>query len=47
MALDLDEESSEPGTVLAIEWPENIKKWLTGKKIIKVLIVCFCRFEYL
>ncbi|HPN15437.1 MAG TPA: tRNA (adenosine(37)-N6)-threonylcarbamoyltransferase complex ATPase subunit type 1 TsaE [bacterium] len=37
-ALDLDEELSEPGTVLVIEWPENIQKWLTGKKIIKVLI---------
>lgn len=37
-ALNLDEELSEPGTVLVIEWPENIKKWLTGKKIVKVLI---------
>ncbi len=38
LALDLDEELSEPGTALVIEWPENIKKWLTGKMVIKVLI---------
>lgn len=29
--LDLDAELSEPGTVLAIEWPENVKKWLSRR----------------
>lgn len=38
LALDLDEELSESGTVLVIEWPENIKKWLAPKACIKVKI---------
>ena len=27
--LNLEEELKEPGTILSIEWPENIKNWLT------------------
>lgn len=27
--LDLDAELFEPGTVLVLEWPENVKKWLS------------------
>ena len=36
LPLNLDEELAEPGTVLAIEWPENLQAWLerqTTKKI--------------
>ena len=36
VALDLDEELLEPGTVVLIEWPENIKGWLKGKKAIRI-----------
>lgn len=32
VVLDLDEELAEPGTVLLIEWPGNIKGWLADKK---------------
>lgn len=38
IVLDLDEELTEPGTVLLIEWPENVKKWLKAKKTIDVSI---------
>ncbi|MDD5437687.1 MAG: tRNA (adenosine(37)-N6)-threonylcarbamoyltransferase complex ATPase subunit type 1 TsaE [Patescibacteria group bacterium] len=38
IVLDLDEELAVPGTVLLIEWPENIKQWLKGRKTIKVKI---------
>lgn len=38
LALDLDEELSEPGTVLIIEWPENIKGWLKDRGVIQVFI---------
>ncbi|MFA6099817.1 MAG: tRNA (adenosine(37)-N6)-threonylcarbamoyltransferase complex ATPase subunit type 1 TsaE [Patescibacteria group bacterium] len=39
VVLDLDEELMEPGTVVLIEWPENIKRWLKNKKqTIKVVI---------
>lgn len=27
--LDLDAELSAPGTILVLEWPENVKKWLS------------------
>jgi tRNA threonylcarbamoyladenosine biosynthesis protein TsaE len=30
--LDLDAELSEPGTILVLEWPENIKVWLKKRK---------------
>ena len=36
LPLNLDEELTEPGTILAIEWPENLQAWLdrqTTKKI--------------
>ncbi|MSR85116.1 tRNA (adenosine(37)-N6)-threonylcarbamoyltransferase complex ATPase subunit type 1 TsaE [Candidatus Uhrbacteria bacterium] len=32
LPLNLDEELAEPGTIMAIEWPENIKKWLTHQR---------------
>lgn len=38
MVLDLFEEISDPGTVMIIEWPENIKKIVTRLKPIKVEI---------
>ncbi|MFH1078268.1 MAG: tRNA (adenosine(37)-N6)-threonylcarbamoyltransferase complex ATPase subunit type 1 TsaE [Patescibacteria group bacterium] len=38
LALDLDEELSDGKTVVAIEWPENIKSWLKGKILISVRI---------
>lgn len=38
VVLDLDEELREPGTVVLIEWPENVKAWLTKKHPVKVLI---------
>ncbi len=28
LALNLEEEISEPGTLIVIEWPENIQAWL-------------------
>jgi tRNA threonylcarbamoyladenosine biosynthesis protein TsaE len=34
LVLNLDEELAEPGTILAIEWPENIEKWLRTKKVL-------------
>ncbi len=36
LALDMDEELSEPGTVLFIEWPENLQVWMkkqTGPRL--------------
>lgn len=38
VVLDLDEELMEPGTVVLIEWPENIKSWLLKKHPIEVRI---------
>ena len=39
LALDLDEELLESGSVMIIEWPEKIKNWLSRKKnVIKVNI---------
>lgn len=40
VVLDLDEELSEPGTVVLIEWPENAKKWIKShaKQIVQVTI---------
>jgi len=38
VVLALDEELMEPGTAVLIEWPENIKVWLSKKHPIKVLI---------
>jgi tRNA threonylcarbamoyladenosine biosynthesis protein TsaE len=38
VVLALDEELMEPGTAVLIEWPENIKNWLSKKHPIKVLI---------
>lgn len=32
IALDLDEALAEPGTVMAIEWPENVASWLERQK---------------
>jgi tRNA threonylcarbamoyladenosine biosynthesis protein TsaE len=31
LPLDLDEELSEPGTILVIEWPEKIPHWLAAR----------------
>lgn len=30
--LNLDEELREPGAIMAIEWPQNVKRWLQKKK---------------
>ena len=38
VVLDLDEELLEPGTVVLVEWPENIKGWMKGKNTIQVNI---------
>ncbi len=38
VALDLDEELLEPGTVVLVEWPENIKNWMADKHAITVEI---------
>lgn len=38
LALDLDEELADKETAVAIEWPENIKPWLKGRKVISVEI---------
>ncbi|MDD5726098.1 MAG: tRNA (adenosine(37)-N6)-threonylcarbamoyltransferase complex ATPase subunit type 1 TsaE [Patescibacteria group bacterium] len=38
VVLDLDEELMEPGTVVLIEWPENIRSWLSKKHPIEVRI---------
>ena len=38
LALDLFEEIAEPGTLMIIEWPENIKKLVARLKPIKVKI---------
>jgi tRNA threonylcarbamoyladenosine biosynthesis protein TsaE len=38
VVLDLDEELMELGTVVFIEWPENIKSWLSKKHPIEVRI---------
>lgn len=38
VVLDLDEELLEPGTVALIEWPENIKGWLKGKRPVEIKI---------
>ncbi len=37
-ALDLEEELTVPGTVLAIEWPEKIESWFKNKQVIKMSI---------
>lgn len=29
LALELDDELAEPGTVMIIEWPERVKSWLS------------------
>jgi tRNA threonylcarbamoyladenosine biosynthesis protein TsaE len=39
LALDLDEELSGGETVLVIEWPEKVKKWLSTKSAIRLTIV--------
>ncbi|MDD2786081.1 MAG: tRNA (adenosine(37)-N6)-threonylcarbamoyltransferase complex ATPase subunit type 1 TsaE [Patescibacteria group bacterium] len=40
VVLDLDEELSEPGTVVLIEWPENARSWLKkyAKQTVQVMI---------
>jgi len=38
LALDLDEELADKKTAVAIEWPENIKSWIQGRKVISVEI---------
>lgn len=38
LPLNLQEELSEPGTVLAIEWPENIQSWLKKINVPKIFI---------
>lgn len=38
LALDLDRELGDGKTVLAIEWPENVKNWLKNKPAIRIEI---------
>jgi len=38
LALDLDEELADNKTAVAIEWPENIKTWLKGRKMVSIEI---------
>jgi tRNA threonylcarbamoyladenosine biosynthesis protein TsaE len=38
LPLDLDEELHIPGTILAVEWPENIPNWLSKRKVHKLNI---------
>ncbi len=39
LALDLDEELMESGTVMIIEWPERVEKWIKKQKeLIRVKI---------
>jgi tRNA threonylcarbamoyladenosine biosynthesis protein TsaE len=38
IVLDLDEELAASDTAIVIEWPEQIKKWLKGKKYISLKI---------
>lgn len=37
LALNLEEERDEPGTILVIEWPEQISSWLQKQKGVKRL----------
>lgn len=39
LALDLDEERTEPGTVLVIEWPEQVMSWLERVKPVYWLLI--------
>ena len=32
LPLDLDEELTDGNAVLVLEWPENVKKWLAGRR---------------
>ncbi|MCW1891673.1 MAG: tRNA (adenosine(37)-N6)-threonylcarbamoyltransferase complex ATPase subunit type 1 TsaE [Candidatus Uhrbacteria bacterium] len=32
IALDLDEELAIPGTILVLEWPERVSRWLSTRK---------------
>jgi tRNA threonylcarbamoyladenosine biosynthesis protein TsaE len=36
--LDLDAELLEPGTILVLEWPENVKTWLKKRKHVTLRI---------
>lgn len=38
LALDLDEELAEPGTVMIIEWPEQIPKWVKKHQAQKIAV---------
>ncbi|MDO8617993.1 MAG: tRNA (adenosine(37)-N6)-threonylcarbamoyltransferase complex ATPase subunit type 1 TsaE [Candidatus Uhrbacteria bacterium] len=38
MPLNLEEELAEPGTIMALEWPENVKKWLTRQPNKKIFL---------
>jgi tRNA threonylcarbamoyladenosine biosynthesis protein TsaE len=39
LALDLDEELMEPGTVMIVEWPEKINNWIDKREdVLKVVI---------
>jgi tRNA threonylcarbamoyladenosine biosynthesis protein TsaE len=38
LPLDLDEELYVPGTVLAIEWPENVPEWLSNRPIHRLIV---------
>ena len=39
LALNLEEELAEPGTVLVIEWPENILSWLERQRAYYLLTI--------
>lgn len=36
--LDLDEELADGDAVLVLEWPENVKIWLTGRQVLHARI---------
>ncbi len=38
LPLDLDEELHIPGTILAMEWPERVPKWLANRRICRLTI---------
>ena len=39
LAMNLEEELAEPGTILVIEWPENILSWLERQRTYHLLTI--------
>jgi tRNA A37 threonylcarbamoyladenosine biosynthesis protein TsaE len=38
LPLDLDDELHVPGTVLVVEWPENVPGWLSNRPSHRLII---------